>query len=249
MAEILMTLVDGAVCVVNAAGMRDMEVFVSGLMEAEASGKRFLYRTAASFVQVRAGIAPRPLLTASELALPATGGALFAAGSYVPKTTDQVNALLKQPGISPCELRVESLLDPASRDGEIARAATQIDAAISCDEDVALFTSRRLITGNDAAQSLGIGQQVSAGLVAVVRGLHTRPRYLVAKGGITSSDIATDALNMRRAMVLGQVLPGVPVWQAGPESLYPGLAYVVFPGNVGGDDALVQILHTMGGGS
>ncbi len=75
-----------------------------------------------------------------------------------------------------------------------------------------------------------------------------RPRYLVAKGGITSSDIATDALAMRRAQVLGQILPGVPVWQAGPESLHPGLAYVVFPGNVGGDDALVQVVRALGAG-
>ena len=38
-----------------------MEVFVRGLLAAEAAGKRFLYRTAASFVQVRAGIEPRSL--------------------------------------------------------------------------------------------------------------------------------------------------------------------------------------------
>ena len=83
-----------------------------------------------------------------------------------------------------------------------------------------------------------------------MRGLDVRPRYLVAKGGITSSDIATHALaHAPGAASPGQVLPGVPVWQAGPESRHPGLTYVVFPGNVGGDDALVQVLRRWAAGA
>ena len=107
--------------------------------------------------------------------------------------------------------------------------------------DVVLYTSRTLVTGRDAASSLAIGQQVSSALVAIVAGLSVTPRFLVAKGGITSSDLATQALQVRRAMVLGQLVPGVPVWRTGPESRLPGLTYVVFPGNVGGSDALVQV--------
>ncbi len=112
---------DGAVCVVNAASMRDMEVFVRGLLQAEATGKRYLYRTAASFVQVRAGIAPRALLTATELNLPDEGGALFVVGSYVPKTTAQVETLLAAADVRAHELNVEALLNASRRDAEIAR--------------------------------------------------------------------------------------------------------------------------------
>jgi uncharacterized protein YgbK (DUF1537 family) len=61
---------------------------------------------------------------------------------------------------------------------------------------------------------------------------------LIAKGGITSSDIATKSLKVKLAMVAGSILPGVPVWKLGEESLFPGMHYVIFPGNVGGDDAL-----------
>jgi uncharacterized protein YgbK (DUF1537 family) len=77
--------------------------------------------------------------------------------------------------------------------------------------------------------------------VAIVRQLERRPRYLLAKGGITSSDIATRGLGIRRALVLGQILPGVPVWQSGPESRFPGMPYIVFPGNVGGVEALAEV--------
>ena len=41
-------------------------------------------------------------------------------------------------------------------------------------------------------------------------------------------------------MVLGQILAGVPVWTLGVETRHPGLAYVVFPGNVGNDGALTR---------
>lgn len=75
-----------------------------------------------------------------------------------------------------------------------------------------------------------------------MRAISTRPRYVLAKGGITSSDVATRGLGVRRALVLGQIIPGVPVWQLGPESRLPGLAYIVFPGNVGGPQALVEIV-------
>ncbi|GIV79052.1 MAG: hypothetical protein KatS3mg050_3446 [Litorilinea sp.] len=244
--ERLMALAGGRICVVNAASLRDLEVLVAGLLQAEAQGKRFLYRTAASFVQVRAGLAPRPLLTASDLALPEEGGGLFVVGSYVPKTTGQVEALLRQSGIQGIEVDVAALLDDQRQEVEIARAVDRVNQALDQGADVVLFTSRALVTGPDAEASLAIGRRVSESLVRMVAGLSVRPRYLVAKGGITSSDIATQALGIRRAWVLGQILPGVPVWQAGAESRLPGLAYVVFPGNVGEADALAQIVRKLG---
>ena len=81
--------------------------------------------------------------------------------------------------------------------------------------------------------------------MAIVRSLATRPRYLLAKGGITSSDLATKGLGVRRALVLGQILPGVPVWRLGAESRYPGMVYVVFPGNVGGPGALAEAVAAL----
>ncbi len=239
-AQKLLTLPAGAVCIVNCAGTRDMEVFVSGLLKAEALGRHFLYRTAATFVQVRAGLAPRPPLTAADLALPVTGGGLIVVGSYVPKSTAQLNALLAQPDLAQVEINVDALLDDGQQAGEVDRTIAVTTEALQRGQDVVVYTSRRLITGADAVSSLAIGQRVSASLVALVQGLGVRPRYLIAKGGITSSDLATKALGVKRALVRGQILPGIPLWEMGAESRYPGLIYVVFPGNVGGDDALVQ---------
>ncbi|MCB0127993.1 MAG: hypothetical protein KDE58_37270 [Caldilineaceae bacterium] len=236
----LLSLPAGAICAINCAATRDMEVFVSGLLQAEGQGKHYLYRTAATFVQVRAGLAPKAPLSAADLTLPTTGGGLVVVGSYVPKSTAQLGQLLASKQLTAVEVAVDALLDDARQQAAIDAAIGQVTAAMQADQDVVVYTSRDLVTGGDAESSLTIGQRVSASLVAIVQGISLRPRYLIAKGGITSSDLATKALSVKRANVRGQILPGIPLWELGVESRHPGLIYVVFPGNVGGDDALVQ---------
>lgn len=235
----------GGVCVVNAVSYRDLEVFVLGLLDAEAAGRRFLYRTAASFVRVRAGIAPRPLLSAADLRVQGSAGVLFVVGSYVPRTTGQLEPLLHDANTAAVEVRVPDLLTAERRSDEIKRVVEQMNRHLGQGRDTVVYTSRQLTTASDPEQSLSIGRQISSALVTVVHGLEVRPRYLLAKGGITSSDLATKALGVKRANVPGQILPGVPVWQLGSESRFPGLAYIVFPGNVGGPDALTKIARTL----
>jgi uncharacterized protein YgbK (DUF1537 family) len=94
---------------------------------------------------------------------------------------------------------------------------------------------------------LQIGQVVSQALVDIVVRLESRPAWMIAKGGITSSDVATKGLHIKRAQVLGQAIPGVPVWVAGEGSRWPGLLYVVFPGNVGGPGAIAQMVKILHG--
>ena len=70
---------------------------------------------------------------------------------------------------------------------------------------------------------------------------------LFGKDGITSSDLATGGLGVRRVQVLGQIMAGVPVWRLGSESEYPGLPYMVFRGNVGERDTLASIVTILRG--
>jgi uncharacterized protein YgbK (DUF1537 family) len=241
----LMTVDGGRVCIVNTAAYRDLEVFVLGLLAAESRGKKFLFRTAASFVPVRTGLSPRPLLTKTDLKLKDAGGGLIVVGSYVPRTTEQVNSLLSATDMMYAEIDVENLLDDHRRGDEIERVAKKADRALKQGKDFLTFTSRKLATGRDAGTSLKIGQKISQGLVAIVKRISITPRYILAKGGITSSDIATRALNVKKAFVSGQILPGVPVWQLGAESRFPGLTYIVFPGNVGDTQALVDVVDKL----
>jgi uncharacterized protein YgbK (DUF1537 family) len=242
---LLMKLHNGQCCIVNAAAYRDLEVFVQGLLAAEACGKRFLFRTAASFVQLRAGIFPRPLLTAADLQLPTDGGGLIVVGSFVPRSTGQVNSLLATKELAQTEISVAALLDDRLCEDEINRVVNDTEQALGRENDMLLFTSRQLVTGKDSKSSLKIGQKISKGLIRIIQRIQISPRYVLAKGGITSSDIATRALNVKKANVLGQILPGVPVWKLGAESRFPNLAYIVFPGNVGDDHALVDVVRQL----
>ncbi len=245
--SLLAEVKDRGVVVVNAATYRDLEVFVWGLMQAESQGKRFLFRTAASFVKVRGGVPDRGLLTHAELyptGRDSETGGLTVIGSYVQRTTEQLDEALKLKGAMGLELRVAHVLDAPRRAVEIEQVLNQVERGLRQGQDVMLYTSRELIVPDDMSQ-LNVAQQVSEALVEVLRRLSIRPAYLIGKGGITSSDLATDALGIRKAQVLGQIVPGVPVWRLGPESKYPGLPYVVFPGNVGGPDALVQVIQVL----
>ena len=127
------------------------------------------------------------------------------------------------------EIPVEKILDAAQRGMVLRHAVDQANAGIRAGRDVVVFTSRTLVTGNGAEASLAIGNQVSEALVELLRGIEAKPRYLIAKGGITSSDLATRGLGVKRAMVLGQILPGVPVWELGPKRNFPGCLTWCFP--------------------
>ena len=243
--SILNQMRDRRICVVDAVSYRDLEVFVLGLLDAERQGKQFLYRTAASFVQVRAGLSARPLLTASDLNLADAGGALIVVGSYVPRTSEQLGELLSKAGVAPAEVRVEAMIDDSRRGDEIRRVARVADQALGDGRNVVIYTSRQLVTAPDSAGSLSIGQIVSEGLVSILDKIKATPRYILAKGGITSSDVATKALGVIKASVVGQILPGVPVWMLGGESRYPELVYIIFPGNVGDSKALVDVVDLL----
>jgi uncharacterized protein YgbK (DUF1537 family) len=248
-AEILSGVSGGQVVVANAASYRDMEAFVLGLLRAEAAGKRFLYRVSASFARVRAGLEGRPLLSIEDLypgGVPSTAGITFV-GSHVRRSTEQLEQAVHLADLQVRELKVGRLLDTASRDAEVKEASAWLEGHYTQGRDALLYTSRDLVTGASAEESLRMSQAVSSAMVAVAAGLKTPPRYVIAKGGITSSDLALKAFGVHKATVPGQVAPGIPCWLLGPESRFPGVPYVIFPGNVGTPKTLADVITMLRG--
>ncbi len=239
-ANVLRNIPDRSVCIVNALTMRDMEVFVYGQIIAGESGKTFIARTGASYVRARAGLSKKPLLTREDFGQTSTKGGMIIVGSYVPKTSAQLEAFFAkaEKGIEFIELDVNHLIDADQRQKTLTNLIQKVDALLEAGTHVLIYTSRKLVTGSSQTENLAIGNTVSNALVEIVKRIGIHPRFIIAKGGITSSDVATQGLGVKRAMVEGQLLPGVPVWKLGNESRYPGMHYVVFPGNVGSDTAL-----------
>lgn len=246
-ADALAAAPKGAVIVVNAAADEDMDVVAQATLHARAAhGTRLLHRTAASFVSARLGVSPIPAPTAADLALDARVGGLVLAGSHVPRTTQQLVALVINSAskLTHVALDVPALLAaPEGRDAAIAAAVAQTDAELARGQDVLVMTSRKLVASATPAESMDIGASVAGALVEFMRRLSVRPRYVIAKGGITASDVATKVLRMRRAMVVGQASSGVPLWRCDDEDArWPGMPFVVFPGNVGSTESLFYLV-------
>jgi uncharacterized protein YgbK (DUF1537 family) len=239
---------------VNAVDETDLDVVVLGLIEAERAGLRVLSRTGPSFVAARLGMAPRPPLTYSEIYPNGArhGHGLVVVGSHVELTTRQVDRLISEfPDMAIVELSVPRLLDPDRVREELDRCGAALETALE-HRDALLVTSREQITGETGASSLVIAQEVSAALSTLaartVRSVAVA--WVMAKGGITSSDVATKGLSIRRAIVAGQLFPGiVSVWvhEGGSDAGLVGLPYVVFAGNVGDETTLASAVRIMRG--
>lgn len=223
----------GVPIVLNALCDEDLEIAVLGICLAEAQGKRFLYRTAASFVKVRAGIEDVPLYHPGGR----TGPGLVVVGSHVQKTTEQLQHLRTACELDAFELRIGDILGDSSSSIR-QRIQQEVDSSLGASRSVVIYTQREYALSGSDTERLKDGQRISDFLVDLVASLQQRPRFVIAKGGITSCDIAAKALGVEQATVLGQILPGVPVWRLGAESRYPDTDYVVFPGNVGDSGAL-----------
>jgi len=114
----------------------------------------------------------------------ASPGGLIIAGSYVPKTTAQLESLIQGRAemLKVITIDVEPLLaSPENAEKTIMAAVDEADELIANGQDVLLMTSRKLITGADEVSSLKIGGVVASALVTFLRLLKPRPRYIIAK--------------------------------------------------------------------
>lgn len=234
--------------IVNAVSYEDLRVFVPVLYEAMGAGHSFMLRTASAILKVMSGCSEDTVCTREELLdRENPNGGLVIAGSHVKKATGQLASLRASGQMEFLEFNQHLVLEPARFEAEITRVSEAAERLIRSGKHVLVATRRqRLDLGNgDKEAELALAERISQGLVQVVSNLQSRPSFVVAKGGITSSDVATKGLKIRRATVLGQILPGIPVWRCGAESRFPGLVYVVFPGNVGGETALLESVRKL----
>lgn len=230
----------------DAVTYADLSVLAAGLGLAEREGKRFLARTAASFVRVRGGLSEKPLLTRADLGLNSGSGGLVLVGSYVALSAQQLAAAVGLENVDSRQLSVEALLEhgqPARVGAALARWA---DGVMASRRTALVYTSRDLIKEQAGRTHVQIAALISEALSGVPQFLTQPPAWIIAKGGITSSDVATRGLGVRKARVLGQIKAGIPTWRLGEETRFPGVPYLVFPGNVGTPETLAELITLLG---
>jgi uncharacterized protein YgbK (DUF1537 family) len=243
----LLDLEGNVCCTVDGETQADLNHFCSQLIQAAAEGKRFLFRSAASLLTALAQLPPQPV-AAESMAEYVRGGRAGAVivGSHVKKTTQQLESLLKMPGIAPIEVDVERIDQDrqALLDKVIQHAAEAHERGLTS----VVYTSRVEKTFPDQAARLAFGERVSEFLMDVVRNLPESLGFLISKGGITSNDVLSSSLALRTSRVVGQILPGCSVVRCPADHpRYPQLPVVIFPGNVGGEDALAEAYARLSG--
>jgi len=241
-AEMLLAAADGgapAVCAPDAESLDDLVIIAAGLRAAEAAGAPVLARAAPAFAAVLAGtladgLVPTPLADQR--------GVLVVCGSYVSGTTRQLADLRRRLGIAPLEVDARSLASgqPAT---EISRVASEAGRQLA-ERGVAVVATPR--ARSPGTTSLAAGTRIARGLAAVVAALDALPAVVVAKGGITSHVVARDGLGVVEAWAVGPVTPGVALWNVLARGLE--VAYLTFPGNVGGEADLTDLVARVRGG-
>lgn len=234
----LLNLKNNICCAVDCETQDDLNNFAEQLKEAAKQGKRFLFRSGASLLTSLANLPVQPVAAEamSNYVRNGKAGAVIV-GSHVKKTTQQLEQLIKQNDV--VALEVDVLRIPTERDSLLKDILKQAEEAHAKNLTPVVYTSRVEKVFADQQTRLAFGEQVSAFLMDVVRNLPETLGFLISKGGITSNDVLSSGLSLRTSRVVGQILSGCSVVCC-PDNhpRYPEMPVVIFPGNVGDENAL-----------
>ena len=228
-------------CFVNAVCQSDLDVFAKASSQSISEGRNIIFRTAASFLNSFASVPQKNLLKKRDIRNKSSNGGLFIVGSYVPKSSAQLDYLLKNSTVEQIEINIEDLLHKKS---DFYNISMEISTKIASGNDVVLYTQRKLVSGNSRKENLEIGRKVSEFLVNTIKNISDIPSYILVKGGISSHVVARDALEIKVSKVTGQILPGVPVIKS-KKGKFKDVSMIIFPGNVGNDNSLLKIYNEL----
>ena len=243
--EQLMSVSNFNKVVVNAIDYVDVKVFVIALIKAINAGKKFIFRSAAALTKVIGGVSDKSLLSREELINNNHHGGLIIIGSHVKKTTAQFNELKKCSWIKFIEFNHLLVLEPEKLNIKLQRIISEVEQTISKGQTTVVYTGRKRFDVGSEEESLKVSVKISEAITSIVDKITVQPSFIIAKGGITSSDVGTKGLHVKKANVLGQIKPGIPVWQTGAESKFPYMPYIIFPGNVGTETTLREIVEDL----
>lgn len=234
-------------CVVDAEQQPDLDSFARQVLAATQTGKRFLFRSAASLLTAFAGLPPQPVASADMSRFVRNGRAgVVLMGSHVGKSTRQLQYLLAHTHVMPVHIDVDHL--PDNEEVLFAGIQASLLEASGQNRGVVLYTSRVERQFGSKAERLAFGDQIAAFLVRLVQNLPQDIGFLISKGGITSNDTLSKGLALRTARVLGQIRAGCSVVRCPADHpRFPDLPVVIFPGNVGEDDALAAVYGILAG--
>jgi len=214
--------------------------------------KKFLFRTAASFIssiseqksipQVETFFSDLRIKNTEKSFLPG----LIIVGSYVELSTIQLKNLLRISNCDPIELNVFEFFKITSSDNNQKRRnlfknkfLKEIRFSFEKGKTPVLFTSRKFMS-LDYSEQFNFYNSLACFIAELVADLKYEIGYLISKGGITTNVILSSGLNADYVYLEGQILTGISVVTYNLKN-DEKLPIVTHPGNIGTKDSLASI--------
>lgn len=237
-ADALCSLPPGCVALFDAVTNTHIRGIAAGIRQAQQRGRDIVVRSASPLAAALAGVESRGLLgTIDRTTNPRR--TLIACGSHTRASGEQLRAI--EPLVGPA-LEIDTdraFADPHAEGQRVAQLAAE---PLNRTGTAVIATARHRRPQDG---TLAHGQRVMTALTRAVASLADDVDTVVAKGGITSADVARVGLGATTARVLGQILPGISLWRIRRPS-GTDITYVVVPGNVGHRDTLHDVLDRIG---
>ncbi len=213
--------------------------------------KKFLFRTAASFISAFSEIRKNPRDSAYYSSLRRKDNknkfmrGLIVFGSHIELSTIQLQNLLDIPCCKPVEVNVNyfnilhKLRDPELK-LKILRnqLISQIREVINNEFTPVLFTSRKVISFKANNEEFQFNKALSLFIAQIINELKYEIGYLISKGGITSNTILSDGFKVNYVYLEGQILNGISVVSVNLPNTKECIPLITFPGNIGSEDTM-----------
>ncbi len=215
--------------------------------------KKFLFRTAASFISSITGVKDNPqeplfysLLRRKNNEKKFLPGFLVI-GSYVELSTIQLKELLEISDCVPIELDVFEFFRISklkNRQDQLRlfknKFLGQIRSILRQDNTPVLFTSRKEVSLSNNDDQVNFYSSLANFISELVSDLKNEIGYLVSKGGITSNVILSNGFKANYVYLQGQIITGVSLVTFKLEN-DENIPIVTFPGNIGNQNSLVKL--------
>ena len=214
--------------------------------------KKFLFRTAASFISSISNIKRNAndeiffsnlrIKNKEKKFLPG----LVIVGSYVELSTLQLQNLIETDNCEPIELDVFDFFRIISSENHHKQRnlfknkfLREIRFNFEKGKTPILFTSRKFMS-LDYSEQFNFCNSLSLFISEIVADLKYEIGYLISKGGITTNMILSKGLNADYVYLEGQILTGISLVTYNLKN-DKRLPIVTFPGNIGNNDSLLKI--------
>jgi len=218
--------------------------------------KRFLFRTAASFIKSLSELPPNPQDTTDLVSLKSKNNqfeyksGLIMVGSHVKLATDQLEVLLKDNSCKGLEIKVSKLAEIFTLEDCQQAILEMENILLSKIHDIldmkkvpVLYTTREEIKFSSYSKRMNFGLELAEFMAILVRKITNKLGYIISKGGITTQILLQKGLNFNHVNLKGQILPGLSI-VTGDSDQYD-LPVVTFPGNLGDEKTLLESFRLM----